>query len=329
VIEERIDVAGGAQARGEDLAPYCPVEPLRRIIEEPQRGVPAVARDTTLAGQVELAVQKIPTTHSLLLGDARHLDDLPDESVHLVVTSPPYWTLKEYERGEGQLGYVDDYEEFNNELARVWAQCYRLLVPGGRLVVNVGDVCLPRRKVGRHVVFPLHATIIERCRAIGFDNLNPIVWHKIANATFEAGGGSILGKPYEPNGIVKNDIEWILFQRKSGGYRAPTLATRTLSTIPTERHQLWFQNVWTLGGALSNGHPAPYPVELAARLIRMFSFVGDMVMDPFSGTASTSVAAGTWGRDSIGVEVQPLYHQMGVRRLRELANERDQLDLFD
>lgn len=319
---------GGSEARAErGMAAFAPNDALQAVLDEPQRGIPRIAKDDALSGSVEAALGLVPTTHRLVLGDSRKLDELPDESVHLVVTSPPYWTLKDYEPGDGQLGYVSDYAEFNRELAIVWEHCLRLLVPGGRLVVNVGDVCLPRRRVGRHVVFPLHATIVEHCRELGFDNLTPILWHKISNAKFEAGGGSILGKPYEPNGIVKNDIEWILFFRKPGGYRKPDAATRTLSVIPAPRHREWFQNIWTFGGASTRNHPAPYPVELPTRIIRMFSFVGDTVLDPFSGTGTTSVAASSWGRDSIGVEVQPLYFGMASKRLNEHAEARGQQTL--
>ena len=168
----------------------------------------------------------------LRLGDARDLSWLPDESVHLIVTSPPYWTLKRYNERLGQLGHVADYEQFLDELDQVWRHLYRALVPGGRLVCVVGDVCLSRREHGRHVVMPLHADITVRCRKIGFDNLNPIIWHKIANAQFEVENGSkFLGKPYEPNAIIKNDIEFILMQRKPGGYRKPTERQRRLSMI--------------------------------------------------------------------------------------------------
>ena len=167
-----------------------------------------------------------PTRVILRLGDARELDWLPDESVHLVVTSPPYWTLKDYNEHPDQLGHIAEYEQFLDELDRVWRHVYRLLVPGGRLVCVVGDVCLSRREFGRHVVMPLHADIVVRCRKIGFDNLNPIIWHKIANATFEVENGSkFLGKPYEPNAIIKNDIEFILMQRKPGDIENPPRAS--------------------------------------------------------------------------------------------------------
>jgi DNA modification methylase len=328
VDRDVITFLGGAERRAQlGIEHLAPPAAVTKVVAEPQRGIPAIARDRPLCDAVERALAAVPTSHVLGLGDARKMDELPDESVHLVVTSPPYWTLKEYEPGDGQLGHVADYDEFNQSLAAVWEHCYRLLVPGGRLVINVGDVCLPRRKVGRHRVFPLHATIIEQCRLLGFDNLSPIVWNKIANAQFEAGGGSILGKPYEPNGVVKNNIEWILFQRKPGGYRSPDAATRAMSMIPHHRHQEWFQSIWTIGGASTRQHPAPYPEEVAARLIRMFSFVGDTVLDPFSGTGTTSAAAGRWGRDSIGIEVEPKYHAMAVRRLRSLAQAPVQADL--
>ncbi|NMC19344.1 MAG: site-specific DNA-methyltransferase [Thermogutta sp.] len=269
---------------------------------------------------IDNAVRSIPTTHRLLLRDARNLGDLEPESVHLVLTSPPYWTLKEYRQSEGQLGHVSDYEAFLVELDRVWRQCFNALVPGGRLICVVGDVCLSRRKNdGRHTVVPLHASIQEHCRRIGFDNLAPIIWYKIANAAYEVehGGGGFLGKPYEPNAVIKNDIEFILMQRKPGGYRKPSLAERVLSVISVQDYQKWFQQIWTgLTGASTRDHPAPFPVELAERLIRMFSFVGDTVLDPFMGTGSTTVAAARCGRHSIGCEVDPHYFAMAERRIR-------------
>jgi DNA modification methylase len=239
--------------------------------------------------------------------------------VHLVVTSPPYWTLKDYNPGEGQMGEIEDYEQFLSELDRVWRACFEALVPGGRLICVVGDVCLSRRKnKGEHLVMPLHASIQEHCRRLGYNNLAPIIWHKIANAAFEAegNGGGFLGKPYEPNSVIKNDIEFILMERKPGGYRSPSVATRVLSIIPAERHKVWFQQIWTgVTGASTRQHPAPYPLELAERLVRMFSFVGDTVLDPFMGTGTTSVAAARWGRNSIGIEVDPAYFDMAARRI--------------
>ncbi len=183
-------------------------------------------------------------------------------------------------------------------------------------------VLLRRKNNGRHTVVPLHASIQEHCRRIGFDNLAPIVWYKIANAVYEvAGGGGFLGKPYEPNAVIKNDIEFILMQRKPGGYRSPSVATAVLSVIPEHLHREWFQQVWQgLTGASTREHPAPYPVELAERLIRMFSFVGDTVLDPFMGTASTNIAASRWGRNSIGIEIDPHYFEAARMRLEDATH---------
>jgi len=255
--------------------------------------------------------QHEPTTHRLIQGDARHIPFIKDESVHLIVTSPPYWTLKKYNENPNQLGHVADYEQFLGELSKVWIEMYRILVPGGRLVCVVGDVCLSRRAYGRHVVVPLHSDIAVICRKIGFDNLNPIIWHKIANANYEINNGSkFLGKPYEPNAIIKNDIEFILMERKPGGYRQPTERQRKLSMISKDEYKKWFQQFWTLSGASTKKHPAPFPEELAYRLVRMFSFVGDTVVDPFCGSGTTMVAAMKAGRNSIGIEIDPEYCKM-------------------
>jgi DNA modification methylase len=282
-----------------------------QTLADPQKDIPRIAKDESLTAQIEQVLPSIPTVHHLYREDARKLE-LPSESVHLVVTSPPYWTLKEYNRSDGQLGYVADYEQFLDELDHVWKRCFDALVSGGRLICVVGDVCLSRRQnKGRHTVVPLHASIQERCRAIGFDNLAPIIWHKIANAQLEAegNGSGFLGKPYEPNAVIKNDIEFILMQRKPGGYRTPDLPTRILSIISNENYQRWFQQIWTgLTGASTRNHPAPFPLDLALRLIRMFSFVGDTVLDPFLGTAQC-------GRNSIGVEVDPDYLTYAHRRI--------------
>ena len=268
-----------------------------------------------------------PTRHVLNLGDARRLDWIPDESVHLVVTSPPYFNLKKYNDHPGQLGDIHDYEAFHDELDKVWRHCYRALVPGGRLVCNVGDVCIARRdNKGRHLVLPLHADIAVRSRQIGFDYLTPILWHKIANAKFEANGNGagFLGKPYEPNAIVKNDVEYILMLRKHGAYRQPSEQQRASSRLTKEEQSEWFRPIWTgLTGASTREHPAPYPVELAYRLIRMFSFTGDTVLDPFAGTGTTTIAAIQCDRNSIANELDPQYFKLSETRIRtELSQGR-------
>jgi DNA modification methylase len=302
----------------EGLSPYIPKEFVR--IDNPQTAIPRIAKDPDAIRLIETAVQHVPTTHSLHLGDARNMKALQPESVHLVLTSPPYWTLKEYRDSKGQLGHVEDYDQFLDELDKIWAQCFRALVPGGRLICVVGDVCLSRRENGgRHTVVPLHSSIQEHCRKLGFDNLAPIIWHKIANAAYEVENGSgFLGKPYEPNAVIKNDIEFILMERKPGGYRAPDISTKVLSVISAENHKKWFQQIWAgVTGASTKQHPAPYPIELAERLVRMFSFVGDTVLDPFMGTGTTTVAAAQWGRNSIGFEIDSHYFKLAQKRIAE------------
>jgi len=257
------------------------------------------------------------TYQRLINGDARDLFFLKDESIHLVVTSPPYWNLKRYNENPDQLGHIDDYEDFLAELEKVWREVFRVLVPGGRLVCVVGDVCVSRRRFGRHLVFPLHADICVLCRKIGFDNLNPIIWYKIANASFEVASGSrFLGKPYEPNAIIKNDMEFILMQRKPGGYRKPTEEQRKLSKIDKNDFGNWFRQIWNIPGASTRNHPAPFPLELATRLVRMFSFQGDTVLDPFCGTGTTMIAALRYGRNSIGIDIDADYCRMAARYLK-------------
>lgn len=259
------------------------------------------------------------TTHLLHFGDARDLSWISDESVHLVVTSPPYWTLKEYEPSEAQMGAIADYEMFLGELDKVWRECERVLVPGGRICCVVGDVCVPRKKEGRHYVVPLHADIQVRSRRLGLDCLTPILWHKIANGATEAegNGAGYYGKPFQPGGIVKNDVEYILLLRKGGGYRSATLVQKALSMLTKEEMQSWYRSFWTdvRGASTRGGHPAPFPAELAERLIRMFSFAGDMVLDPFAGTGSTTIAALTAGRNSIACEIAPFYIDLAEGRV--------------
>jgi DNA modification methylase len=287
-------------------------------LSEPKKAIPKLAKDEQAIEELRQIIREIPTSHRLFLGDARYMDSIPDASVHLVLTSPPYWILKKYPDREGQLGAVESYESFLDEMAQVWRHCHRVLVQGGRLIIVVGDVCLSRRKYGRHVVMPLHASLQERCRLIGFDNLAPIIWYKIANIALEVENGSrFLGKPYEPSGIIKNDIEYILMQRKPGAYRKPTLAMRVFSVISQTEHSEWFRQIWDLPGASTKHHPAPFPQDLAERLIRMFSFVGDTVLDPFMGTGTTNLAAATCGRNSIGVEIDPDYIAFSEHRIRK------------
>ncbi len=257
------------------------------------------------------------SSHVVRQGDARDLGWIPDATVHFVCTSPPYGALKVYPDHPGQLGNIAAYEEFLAELDRVWAECFRVLVPGGRVACVVGDICISRRKGGRHHVLPLSADIQVRARALGFDVLTPIRWQKVANIALEASRSSrYLGKPNLPNGVVKNDLEHILFLRKPGGYRKPTRFQEDNSRIESGDYARWFSPVWTdVSGQLRKDHPAPYPVEIPRRLIKMFSFVDDVVLDPFAGTGTTAVAAVETGRSSISIELDPTYVDMIEARL--------------
>ena len=267
------------------------------------------------------------TTHRVRLGDARDLSWIPDVSVHLVVTSPPYWTLKEYAPGNrDQMGHFEDYEHFLSELDYVWRECRRVLVGGGRICCVVGDVCIPRKRGGRHHLVPLHSDIQVRARRLGLDCLQPILWNKIANGVTEAegNGAGFYGKPYQPGGIIKNDVEYILFLRKGGVYRTTPALQKALSMLTKEEMKTWFRSIWSdlRGASTREGHPAPYPVELAERLIKMFSFAGDTVLDPFAGTGSTSQAAIISGRNSIATEIEEAYVDIAQQRITKTARQR-------
>ncbi len=264
--------------------------------------------------------------HRLLLGDARDLSVIPDASVHLVVTSPPYWTLKTYTPGnEDQMGHFEDYECFLLELDRVWSECQRVLVGGGRICCVVGDICIPRKRAGRHYLVPLHSDIQVRARKLGLDCLQPILWHKIANGVteVEGNGSGFYGKPYQPGGIIKNDVEYILFLRKGGEYRSVTMIQKALSMLTREEMQTWQRSIWSdlRGASTRDGHPAPYPIEVAERLIKLFSFAGDTVLDPFAGTGSTSLAAIMSGRNSIANEIEPAYVEIARQRMMQAARQ--------
>ncbi len=273
------------------------------------------------------------TNHTLRRGDPRDLSFIPSESVHLIVTSPPYWTLKEYPPHEHQLGAIEDYETFLVELDKAWKECARVLAPGGRICCVVGDVCISRKRAGRHYVMPLHADLMVRTRNFGLDSLTPILWFKIANGAteVEGNGAGFYGKPYQPGAIVKNDFEYLLFFRKGGSYRSPSLIQKALSMLSKDEMKMWLRTAWTdiKGHSTKKGHPAPYPVELAERLIRLFSFAGDTVLDPFVGTGTTSLAAMNAGRNSIGVEIDGEFVRLARERLQRAALSKREPHLFD
>jgi modification methylase len=262
-----------------------------------------------------------PTVHRIILGDCRTMPEIADESAHLIVTSPPYANLKQYTPGNpDQLGDIVDYEAFLNELDHVWRECYRMLVPGGRICCVVGDVNVARSSSDkRHHVLPLGSDIRVRARRLGFDHLQGILWYKVANIKLEASKSSrYLGKPNLPNGVIKNDVEHIIFLKKPG-YRSPSAEMEEKSFIPTDDYVRYFRTIWDdVRGASLKDHPAPFPVELASRLIKMFSFAGDTVVDPFGGTGTTALAALQLGRSSFTYEVEPTYIPLIKERLSQV-----------
>jgi site-specific DNA-methyltransferase (adenine-specific) len=312
--------ANGAGTRLARVTPRLPLE------DNTPEGLKALVAANRHYREVPWPEPYNRTHHRIHLGDARDLSWIPDASVHLIVTSPPYWTLKEYAQGnEDQMGHFDNYDRFLSELDKVWRESRRVLVGGGRVCCVVGDVCIPRRKGGKHYLVPLHSDIQVRARKIGLDCLQPILWHKIANGVTEAegNGAGFYGKPYQPGGIIKNDIEYILFLRKGGEYRSVPPLQKALSMLTREEMTLWQRSIWTdlRGASTRDGHPAPYPIELAERLIKLFSFAGDTILDPFAGTGSTSQAAIMAGRNSIANDIEPAYVEIARQRVLKTARQ--------
>lgn len=273
------------------------------------------------SGQVDISVG-LPTIHTLHNGDSRDLSWIADGEVPLIVTSCPYFDVVEYEHQPGQIADFGSYEAFLQELDQVWRECWRVLAPGGRLACNVGDVLRSRKAHGSHHVLPLHADILVHTRATGFQALTGIMWRKITSCAYEQGPGGVLGKPGQPNGVIKSELEHILLLRKPGPYRRPTAEQVAASRISKAERATWYRPVWDdVPGTRDKTHPAPFPVEIPYRLIRMFSFAGDTVLDPFGGRFTTTVAALRAGRNSVGIEVAPSYFAAGLTFVRRSATD--------
>jgi DNA modification methylase len=234
--------------------------------------------------------------------DCRRMPELADGSVDLAVTSPPYWQIKDY-GSPGQIGHGQSLHLYLRDLEQVWGECFRVLRDGSRLCVNVGDQFARASLFGRYRVIPLHAEIICQCAAAGFDAMGSIIWRK--KTTLNTSGGAVVmgSYPYPPNGIVEIDFEYILLFRKPGKTRRPSREVKEQSVITKEDWKSWFSGHWDIGGARKDGHEAPFPEEIPRRLIRMFSFFGDTVLDPFMGRATTATAALGAGRNAVGYEI--------------------------
>ena len=262
------------------------------------------------------------TSHKIVVGDSRWMKELPDRSVHLVVTSPPYWQLKDY-GNEEQIGFNDSYEDYINNLNLVWSECRRVLHDGCRLCVNIGDQFARSVYYGRYKIIPIRTEIIKFCEAAGFDYMGAVIWQKVTTCN-TTGGATIMGSfPYPRNGILKLDYEFILIFRKYGVSPKVMEDVKEQSKMSTEEWNRYFAGHWNFPGEKQDRHLAMFPEELPRRLIRMFSFVGDTVLDPFLGSGTTSLVAKKLNRNSVGYEINKDYVSMIISKVGG-----DQRDLF-
>lgn len=246
--------------------------------------------------------EMLTTKHKIIIGDSRLMKETRDESVHLIVTSPPYWQLKDYGNGD-QIGYNHTYEDYINNLNLVWSECYRVLHKGCRLCVNIGDQFARSVYYGRYKIIPIRTEIIKFCEIIGFDYMGAIIWQKVTTCN-TTGGATVMGSfPYPRNGILKIDYEFILIFKKLGKYSEVSKEMKEKSKLTQEEWNEYFSGHWNFPGEKQNKHLAVFPEELPKRLIKMFSFQGDTVLDPFLGSGTTSLAAKNLNRDSIGYEI--------------------------
>ncbi len=244
------------------------------------------------------------THHKIINGDSRQMTELPDNSVHLAITSPPYWQLKDYGT-DNQIGFHDSYENYINNLNLVWKECYRTLHNGCRLCVNIGDQFARAVYYGRYKVIPIREEIIKFCENIGFDYMGAIIWQKVTTSNTTGGGVQMGSYPYPRNGILKLDYEFILVFKKLGDSPKPTKEQKELSKMTAEEWNTFFAGHWNFAGARQSGHIAMFPEELPRRLIKMFSFVGETILDPFAGSGTTALAAKNTDRNSVGFEINP------------------------
>jgi site-specific DNA-methyltransferase (adenine-specific) len=258
------------------------------------------------------------TKHKIINGDSRQMNELRDKSVHLIVTSPPYWQLKDYGTDD-QIGFNDSYENYINNLNLVWSECFRVLHDGCRLCINIGDQFARSVYYGRYKVIPIHSEIIRFCETVGFDFMGQIIWQKQTTMN-TSGGGAVMGSfPHPRNGIVKLDFEYILLFKKQGNAPKPTREQKENSVMTNEEWNTYFNGHWYFNGAKQDKHLAMFPEELPARLIKMFSFPNETVLDPFMGSGTTALVAKKLNRNSVGYEINPEF----IPIIKEKIGEND------
>lgn len=255
------------------------------------------------------------THHTIINGDSRYMKEIADHSVHLIITSPPYWQLKDYGT-ENQIGFNDSYENYINNLNLVWKECHRVLHDGCRMCINIGDQFARSVYYGRYKVIPIREEIIKFCENIGFDYMGAIIWQKVTTTNTTGGGVQMGSYPYPRNGILKIDYEFILIFKKLGEGPKPTKEQKELSIMTADEWNSYFAGHWNFPGVKQSGHLAMFPEELPRRLIKMFSFVGETILDPFLGSGTTSLAAKNLSRNSIGYEINPEF----IPLIREKLN---------
>ena len=260
------------------------------------------------------------THHKIITGDSRKMNELDDRSVHLVITSPPYWQLKDYGT-VNQIGFHDSYENYINNLNLVWKECYRTLHNGCRLCVNIGDQFARAVYYGRYKVIPIREEIIKFCENIGFDYMGAIIWQKVTTSNTTGGGVQMGSYPYPRNGILKLDYEFVLIFKKLGDAPKHTKEQKELSIMTADEWNTFFAGHWNFTGARQSGHIAMFPEELPRRLIKMFSFVSETVLDPFAGSGTTSLAARNLDRNSVGFEINPEFIPIIKEKLE--VNQKD------
>lgn len=270
------------------------------------------------------------TNHKIYFGDSRALNKIEDKSVQLIITSPPYWQLKDY-GSSNQIGFNNSYEEYINNLNLVWMECERILSEGCRLCINIGDQFARSVYYGRYKVVPIRTEIIRFCETLKMDYMGAIIWQK-ATTMNTSGGGAIMGSfPYPRNGILKIDYEFILIFKKLGNPPKPTLEQKKNSIMTKEEWNQYFSSHWNFSGVKQSEHIAMFPEELPKRLIKMFSFFGETIFDPFLGSGTTTLAAKNLGRNSIGYEINKEFESIIKEKLNinQLSFDSDTIEFLE